>query len=49
MVWRNYCFTVCNSLTEGNLRRSSRAVTDTDEDTVRILITDDSQAKLNVV
>ena len=41
--------TVCNTLTEGNPRRSSRAVTDTDEDMVRILTTDDSQMKLNVV
>ena len=44
-----YRVTVCNTLTEGNRRRISRAVTDTDEDMVRILITDDSQAKLNVV
>ena len=41
--------TLCNTLTEGNPRRSSRVVTDTDEDSVRILITNDSHAKLNVV
>ena len=40
---------VCNTLTEGNPLKSSRAVTDTDEDMVRILITNDSRAKLNVV
>ena len=33
---------VCDTLIEGNPLRSSRAVTDTDEDVVRILITDDS-------
>ena len=41
--------TVCNKLTGGNPRRSSRVVTDTDEDMVHILKTDDSRAKLNVV
>ena len=41
--------TVSNSLTEGNPWRSSRAATDTDEDMVHILITNDSRAKLNVV
>ena len=40
--------TVCNTLTEGNRWRSSRAVTDADEDMVR-LITSDSHVKLNVV
>ena len=37
-----YHVTVCNTLTEGNPLRSSRAVTDTDEDMVQILVTDDS-------
>ena len=37
--------TVCNTLTEGNPRRCSRAVTDMDEDMVRFLITDDSHVK----
>ena len=37
--------TVCNTLTEGKRLRSSRAVTDTDEGTVRILITDDPHVK----
>ena len=37
--------TVCNTLTEGNPRRSSRAVTDTDENMDRILTTDDSHVK----
>ena len=40
---------VCNTLIEGNPWRSSRAVTNTDEDVVHILITDDSHVKLNVV
>ena len=41
-VWRKYRVTVCNTLTEGNPLRSWRAVTDTDEDMVHILVTDDS-------
>ena len=45
----NYRFTVCNTLTERNSWRSLRAVTDADENMIRILITDDSQAKLTVV
>ena len=38
---------VCNTLTGRNPRRSPRAVTDTDEHMVRILITDDSHVKRN--
>ena len=41
--------TVCNTLTEGNPLRSSRAVTETDEDMVHILIIDDPHVKLNAV
>ena len=40
-----FSVTVCNTLTEGNPWRGSRAVTDTEEDTDRILITDDSHVK----
>ena len=40
----NYCLIMRKTLTGGN-SRSSRAVTDTDEDMFDILITDDSQAK----
>ena len=39
-----FSVTECNTVTEGNPRRSSRAVTDTD-DIHRILITDDSHVK----
>ena len=40
--------TVCNTLFffKKKKQRNSRAVTDTDEDTVRILITDDPQANV---
>ena len=43
----NFRVTVCNTLR--NPRERSTAVTDTDLNLVRILITDDSHAKLNVV
>ena len=49
MVLQRFRVTVCNALTDGNTLRSSRAVADTDEDTDHILITNDSQTKLNVV
>ena len=39
----NSRFTMRNTLTEGNSRGSSKAVTDTDENMVRILITDDTE------
>ena len=38
----NYRFATRNTLTEGNSWRSSNAVTDADENMVRILVTDDS-------
>ena len=48
MVWRNSALRVQHT-DQGNPQESSRAVTDTDEDMVRILTTDDSQMKWNVV
>ena len=49
MVWRNSALPCATHRLEGNPLDISRAVTDTDEDTVGILMTDDSHFKLNVV
>ena len=48
MIWRNSAL-LCETQTEGNPRGRSRAVTDTDEDMDRILMTDDSHVKRSSV